>query len=350
MKAFAFLEIGKARVIDKPIPEPGPRDAVIRTTASLICTSDVHTVRGVLPIPSGRVLGHESVGVVHEVGSAVSGFKPGDRIAVCAVTPCGRCDNCQRGFSSQCGSMLGGYKFTGAHDGNLAEYFFVNDADFNLVSIPPELTDEQALYTTDMMSTGFAAAENSEIPLGGSVAVFAQGPVGLCATVGSRLLGAGMVIAVESKPNRKELAQHFGADMVVDPSAGDAAAQIMDLTGGEGVDSAIEALGHPTTFADCIRVTRPGGVISNAGYHGEAGPTLEIPLNEFGLGMSDKKIRTLLCPGGRERMTRLLRLISNRRVDPTVMTTHRFGFDEVERAFNLMETKEDNVIKPLITY
>ena len=213
-----------------------------------ICTSDVHTVRGVIPIPAGRVLGHESVGVVYWIGANVARCKAGDRVAVNAVTPCGKCDYCQRGFSSQCGGMLGGYKFTAQRDGNLAEYFLVNDVDYNLVRIPASLSDEQALYTTDMMSTGFAGAENAEIPLGGTVAIFAQGPVGLCATLGARLLGAGLVIAVESKPDRKELASQFGADVVIDPTLGDPVEQIMQITGRVGVDSAIEAVGLPTTF------------------------------------------------------------------------------------------------------
>lgn len=350
MRALAFLGVGKVGVIDKPVPEPGPNDAVIKTTASLICTSDVHTVGGVIPIPEGRVLGHESVGVLYRVGANVAMFKEGDRVAVNAITPCGRCEYCQRGFSSQCGGILGGYKFTAQRDGNLAEYFLVNDADYNLVRIPDSLSDEQALYTTDMMSTGFAGAENAEIPLGGTVAIFAQGPVGLCATIGARLLGAGLVIAVESKPDRKELSRHFGADIVVDPVQGDPVEQIMQMTGGAGVDSAIEAVGLPTTFENCIKVTKPGGVISNVGYHSGEGNFLQIPLPEFGLGMSDKKLHTALCPGGRERMIRLLRLIETGRVNPTPLTTHRFPFAEVERAFRMMETKEDNIIKPLITY
>jgi len=350
MKAFVFLGVEKVGIIEKPLPEPGPRDAVIRTTASFICTSDVHTVKGVIPLPEGRGLGHESVGIVYRVGSDVTRFKEGDRVAVNAVTPCGSCEYCQRGFTSQCGGMLGGFKFTGQKDGNMAEYFHVNDADFNLVHIPKSLTDEQALYTTDMLSTGFAGAEHAQIPLGGTVAIFAQGPVGLSATIGARLLGAGRIFTVESKPNRMELSRKFGADVVVDPTRGDAVEQILELNGGEGVDSSIEALGSPETFANCFRVTRAGGTISNIGFHGEAGPMLEIPLMAFGLGMSDQTVRTALCPGGRERMTRLLRLIETGRLDPTPMTTHRFPFSQVERAFQMMVTKEDNIIKPLITY
>lgn len=350
MKVLAFMGIGKIGIVERPIPDPGPNDAVIKTTGSLICTSDVHTVRGVISLPEGRGLGHESVGIIHALGAQVRGHKEGDRVAVNAITPCGHCNFCQRGFSSQCGGMLGGYKFSNERDGNLAEYFLVNDADYNLAPIPASLSDEQALYSTDMLSTGLAGAENADIPVGGTVAVFAQGPVGLCATAASRLVGAGLVIAVEAKPDRQELSKRMGADIVVDPSQGDPVEHIMDLTDGLGVDSAIEAVGLPVTFENCIKVTKPGGVISNIGYHGEAGDSLRIPLPAFGLGMSDKTIRTALCPGGREVMSRLLRLLETGRVDPTLLTTHRFPFAEVEKAFHMMETKADNIIKPLITF
>jgi threonine dehydrogenase-like Zn-dependent dehydrogenase len=350
MRAFVFLGDGKAGVVDRPVPRPGPNEAVVRTTAALICTSDVHTVRGAIAIPEGRGLGHESVGVVHEVGSAVTGFEPGQRVAVGAVTPCFRCGACQRGFTSQCGGMLGGYKFTGQRDGNMAEYFLVNDAEANLASIPDELSDDKAVYATDMLSTGFGGAENAELRLGETVAVFAQGPVGLAATIGCRLLGAGRIIAVEGRPERAELAREYGADEVLDPSGGDVVERIVELSGGEGVDAAIEAYGFPETFEAAIRVTRPGGRISNIGYHGENPAPLPIPLEPFGMGMSDKKILTSLCPGGSERMANIFRLMLAGRFDPTGMTTHEFGFDQVERAFGLMETKEDNVIKPLIRF
>jgi threonine dehydrogenase-like Zn-dependent dehydrogenase len=200
-----------------------------------------------------------------------------------------------------------------------------------------------------MLSTGFMGAEHANIPIGGTVAVFAQGPVGLMATVGARLQGAGFVIGVETIPRRKELAQHFGADVVVDFGDQDPVEAILDLTEGHGVDSAIEALGSAETFEACIKATRPGGTISNIGYHGD-GDYVHIPRAEWGVGMSDKVIRTGLCPGGAERMKRLLRLIEQGRVDPTPMTTHRFPFDEVEQAFSLMKTKSDGIIKPLILF
>jgi threonine dehydrogenase-like Zn-dependent dehydrogenase len=211
------------------------------------------------------------------------------------------------------------------------------------------VTDEAAVYTCDMMSTGFAGAENAHIPIGGTVAIFAQGPVGLMATVGARLLGAGLVIAVEAMPERKRLASHFGADVVVDFQEQDPVEAVLALTNGQGVDSAIEALGAQETFEACIRATRPGGTISVIGYFGQ-GDYVNIPRLAWGVGMGDKTIKTALCPGGRERMRRLLRLIEKGRVDPTPMTTHTFPFQEIERAFQMMANKEDNIIKPLITF
>jgi threonine dehydrogenase-like Zn-dependent dehydrogenase len=349
MKAFVMKRIGEVGVMEKPIPEPGPNDAVVRTTAALICTSDTHTVAGAIGERKDVTLGHEAVGVIHRLGSAVRGFKEGDRVAVNAVTPCFQCENCLRGYTSQCEQMLGGYKFTNAKDGNLAEYFHVNNAQGNLAPIPGGIPDEKAVYCADMLSTGFMGAEHANIPIGGSVAVFAQGPVGLMATVGARLLGAGLVIGVENVPRRQELARRFGADEIVDFSKQDAVAAIQALTGGLGVDSAIEALGSEQTLMNCVRATRPGGTISNVGYHGH-GDYVRIPRLDWGLGMGDKTIRTGLCPGGAERMKRLLRLLLSGRVDPTPLTTHRFNFGEIEKAFRMMQAKEDDMIKPLITF
>jgi len=341
--------IGEVGITEKPIPEPGPNDAIIKTTAALICTSDTHTVAGAIGERTNITLGHEAVGIINKLGSAVTGFKEGQRVVINAITPCYQCENCLRGYTSQCTQMLGGWKFANVKDGNLAEYFHVNHAQANLAPIPDKITDEQACYCTDMMSTGFMGAEHANIPIGGTVAIFAQGPVGLMATVGARLLGAGLVIAVESIPRRKELARHFGADVVIDFTEQEPVTAILELTNGQGVDSAIEALGTQATFEACVKATRPGGTISNIGYHGH-GDYVQLPRLEWGVGMSDKVIRTGLCPGGAERMKRLMRLIETGRVDPTPLTTHRFNFAEVEKAFRMMQTKEDGIIKPLILF
>ncbi len=349
MKTFVMKRIGEVGVLEKPIPDPGPNDAIVKTTAALICTSDTHTVAGAIGERKNITLGHEAVGRIYKLGKEVRGLREGGRVAVNAITPCYECENCLRGCTSQCTQMLGGWKFANVKDGNLAEYFHVNHAQANLAPIPDTVPDEKAVYCADMMSTGFMAAEHADIPIGGTVAIFAQGPVGLMATAGSKLLGAGLVIAVENVPRRKELATHFGADIVIDYTTEDPIRAILNLTGGQGVDSAIEAYGASATFESCIKATRPGGTISNVGYHGK-GDYVQIPRLDWGVGMSDKTIRTGLCPGGAERMKRLMRLLERGRVDPTPMTTHRFKFDQVERAFRMMQTKEDGMTKPLILF
>jgi len=349
MKAFVMTELNHVAFLDKPIPEAGPNDAVIKTTRALICTSDSHTVRGAIGPRSNLTLGHEAVGIVHKVGAEVKLFKPGDRVVVGAITPDWGDPASQAGHPSQSGAALGGWKFANTKDGVFAQYFHVNDADANMALIPETVSDDHAVYCCDMMSTGFMAAENADIPIGGTVAVFALGPVGLMAVAGAKLRGAAVVIGVESVPARQELARRYGADFIVDHSSTDPVKRVMEITDHNGVDAAIEALGANETFQDAIRVTKPGGVISNVGYHGHGG-FVNIPRVEWGVGMAEKTIRTGLCPGGRLRMRRLLQLLERKRIDPTPMTTHRFSFGEIERAFSIMDHKLDGIIKPLITF
>ena len=349
MKAFVMRRIGEVGFLEKPIPKPGPMDAVIRTTAALICTSDVHTLHGAIGPRQDLTLGHEAVGVVHEVGSLVKDFRPGDRVLVGAITPDWSDRASQAGHSSQSGGALGGWKFSNVKDGVFAEYFHVNDADGNLARIHEGLSDERAVYCADMMSTGFMGAENADIPIGGTVAVFPLGPVGLMAVAGARLRGAGLVIGVDSVPQRLELAKSYGADEVVDLSRGDPVERILEITGGDGVDAAIEAVGIDAAFQNAVRVTKPGGTVSNAGYHG-SGEFVHIPRTAWGVGMAEKTIRTGLCPGGRLRMEQLLRVLQSGRLDPSRLTTHRFAFQEIDRAFEIMAKKLDGVLKPLITF
>lgn len=349
MKAFVMKSIGEVGFMEKPTPEPGPNDAIIRTTRALVCTSDTHTVAGAIGERKDLTLGHEAVGIVHKVGEAVERVNVGGRVVVGAITPDFTCDNCQSGHPSQCEQMLGGWKFSNTKDGVFAQYFHVNNADANLAPIPDSISDDLAVYCCDILSTGLMGAEHANIPLGGTVAVFALGPVGLMAVAGARLLGAGFIIGVESVRKRQELGMHFGADAIVDFSKTDPVEEILRLTDGRGVDSSIEALGAQVTFEACIKATAPGGTISIAGYFGE-GEYVHIPRLAWGVGMSDKIIRTGLCPGGRLRMERLLRLIQTGRVDPSPMTTHRFKFDQLDKALRMMKTKEDGIIKPIITF
>lgn len=349
MRAFVMKALGEVGFMDKPVPEAGPNDAIIKTTRALICTSDSHTVHGAIGPRENLTLGHEAVGVVHSVGSEVKLFRPGDRVVVGAITPDWGTPASQAGHSSQSGQALGGWKFSNSKDGVFAEYFHVNEADANMAHIPDGVSDDVAVYCCDMLSTGFAGAENANIPIGGTVAIFAQGPVGLMATAGAKLRGAGLIIAVDSIPTRQDLARFYGADVIVDNSKVDSVEQILSLTGGMGVDSAIEALGADITFQNAIAATKPGGTISNIGYHGQ-GEFVHIPRVGWGVGMAEKTIRTALCPGGSLRMERLLQVLLMKRIDPTKMTTHTFPFAQLDTAFDIMDKKKDGVIKPLITF
>ncbi len=349
MRAFVMKSLDEVGFMDKPVPTPGPNDAVVSTTRALICTSDSHTIHGAIGPRENLTLGHEAVGIVHQVGAQVKRFKPGDRVLCGAITPDWGEPASQAGHSSQSGGALGGWKFANIKDGVFAEYFHVNEADANLAYIPAEVSDEAAVYCADMLSTGFMGAELADVPIGGTVAVIALGPVGLMAVAGARLRGAGLVIGVDSVPARQQLARGYGADVIVDHTKGDPVARILELTGGAGVDSAIEALGADTSFQTAIKITKPGGTIANIGYHGK-GEFVHIPRIDWGVGMAEKTIKTGLCPGGRLRMERLIRILQSGRLDPTKMTTHRINFAEMTHAFEIMDKKLDGVIKPLIVF
>ena len=349
MKTFVMKSLGQVGFMEKPMPTAGPTDAIVKTTKALICTSDSHTVHGAIGPRENLTLGHEAVGIVHSVGAQMKRFKPGDRVLVGAITPDWGDPAAQAGHSSQSGGALGGWKFANIKDGVFAEYFHVNDADANLAHIPDDVSDESAVYCCDMLSTGFMAAENGDIPIGGTVAVFALGPVGLMSVAGAKFRGAGLIIGVDSVPRRQELARSYGADEIVDHTKSEPVNRIMELTNGAGVDCAIEALGNNNTFQNAIRVTKAGGTISNAGYHG-AGEYVSIPRIDWGVGMAEKSIRTGLCPGGRLRMERLLQMLQTKRIDPTKMTTHTFGFAELDTAFETMDKKLDGIVKPMIIF
>jgi threonine dehydrogenase-like Zn-dependent dehydrogenase len=240
---------------------------------------------------------------------------------------------------------IGGWKFGNTIDGCQAEYVRVPDAMANLALVPDNLTDEQVLMCPDIMSTGFSGAESGGVRIGDTVAVFAQGPIGLCATAGARLSGATTIIAVDSVPNRLETAKRLGADHVVDFRAVDPVKEIMRLTDGRGVDVAIEALGLQSTFEAALRVLRPGGTLSSLGVYST---DLTIPLAAFGAGLADTKIVTTLCPGGKERMRRLMEVIASGRVDLRAMVTHRFKLDDIEAAYDLFGHQRDGVLKVAI--
>jgi threonine dehydrogenase-like Zn-dependent dehydrogenase len=342
MKAVVFRGKNDIRLEDVPKPRPHAGEAVIRITATTICGTDVHIVRGEYPVKPGLVLGHEPVGVVDELGEGLDGlYHVGQRVIVGAITPCGQCFYCLNGSHSQCGGALGGWRFGNTINGAWAEYLLVPDAKANLAPIPDELSDEQVLLLPDIFSTGLSGAESGRIRVGDSVAVFAQGPIGLCATLGARLRGASLIIGIDRNAQRLEMAQRFGANVVLD-ARHDVIPEIKRLTGGRGVDVAIEALGQQETFENALRATRPGGILSSLGvYSGK----VAAPYDAFFAGLGDQTIVTTLCPGGNERMRRLIEMVRHGRVDLTPLVTHRFALDEVADAYELFSQQRDGVMK-----
>jgi len=353
MKAAVFVEPGRIVLDEKPVPDIGPLDALVRITTTTICGTDIHILKGEYPVARGLTIGHEPVGIIEKLGSAVQGYREGQRVIAGAITPSGHSAACLCGCHSQDGAgtkhgwkPMGGWRFGNTIDGCQAEYVRVPDAMANLAPVPEGLTDEQVLMCPDILSTGFSGAESGHIRIGDTVAVFAQGPIGLCATAGARLMGAARIIAVESVPSRMEMARRMGADHVVDFTKGDPVEEIRNLTDGRGVDVSIEALGRQETFEAALRVLRPGGTLSSLGvYSGD----LKIPLDSFLAGLGDHTIRTTLCPGGKERMRRLLAIVASGRVDTRPLVTHRFKLDQIEEAYDLFGHQRDGVLKVAIT-
>ena len=350
MKGFAMKRIGEVGWIEKDAPYCGPNDAIVRPLALSPCTSDIHTVyEGGIGERYDMILGHEGCGEVVEVGSEVKNFKVGDRVLVAAITPDWNSREAQAGYSMHSGGMLSGWKFSNFKDGVFGEYFHVNDADGNLALIPEGMDYGVACMLSDMLPTGFHAAELADVQFGDVVAVFGIGPVGLMATAAAALKGAGRLIVVDSRPERFEIAlNYYGATDAVDFMKAPSEDQIMELTNGEGVDKVIIAGGDQRLFETAMKVLKPGGRIGNVNYLG-TGEFIEIPRIEWGVGMAHKNIQGGLMPGGRLRLEKLARLIQFGKVDPGHMLTHKFyGFEGVEDALELMRTKPEGLIKPVV--
>lgn len=351
MKANVFRGMNDIRIEEVERPRAGVGEAVIRVTLTTICGTDLHIVRGEYPVKPGLVIGHEPVGVITELGEGVSGYKVGDRVLVGAITPCGQCRGCLSGHWAQCGGdggtyqAIGGWRFGNTINGAQAEYLLVPNAQANLAVIPDELTDEQVVLLADIASTGFSGAESAQVKIGDSVVVFAQGPIGLCAAIGARLMGAALVIGVDGDDSRLEMARKMGVDVVLDYRNSDVVSEIKKLTGG-GADVAVEALGTQATFENCLRSLRPAGTLSSLGvYSGK----LQVPYDSFAAGIGDYKIVTTLCPGGKERMRRLMEIVKSGRVDLTPLITHRFPLNEIAEAYHVFGERTDGVMKVAVT-
>jgi alcohol dehydrogenase len=351
MRATVFHGPESISVDEVSRPRPGAGEALIRITLTTICGTDIHIVKGEYPVQPGLIIGHEPVGVIEELGAGVTGYEIGERVLVGAITPCGQCHACLSGRLSQCGhgsgyEAIGGWRFGNTIDGAQAEYLLVPSAQANMAKIPTDVTDEQVVLLADIASTGFAGAESGGVKLGDAVVVFAQGPIGLCATAGARLMGASLVIGVDSDPVRLARAKRMGADVALDFTKVDVVDEVKRLTAGYGADVVIEALGTQQTFESALRSLRPGGTLSSLGvYSGK----LQIPYDAFAAGLGDNRIVTTLCPGGKERMGRLIRMVQSGRFDPTALITHRFALADIGEAYRIFSNRLDGVLKVAIT-
>ena len=349
MRATVFHGKDSISVEEVERPRAGVGEAVIRVTLTTICGTDLHILRGEYPVRPGLVIGHEPVGVIEELGPGVTGYEVGERVLVGAITPCGQCRACLSGQLSQCGhgggyEAIGGWRFGNTINGAQAEYLLVPHAQANLAKIPDGLTDEQVILLADIASTGFGGAESGGVKIGDSVVVYAQGPIGLCATAGARLMGAGLVVGVDGDSNRLRMSKQMGADVVLDYRECDPAAEVLKLTGG-GADVAVEALGTQQTFESALRSLRPGGTLSSLGvYSGK----LQIPYEAFAAGLGDHRVATTLCPGGKERMRRLMEVVRAGRVDLTPLLTHTFSLEDIREGYEVFGGRKEGVLKVAI--
>ncbi len=353
MKACVKPANGKIEMIDLPIPDPNPGEIVIKTTLATVCGSDMHFVDefpnemlgalfpGNHVTPQGLLMGHEGVGTVHSVGEGVKRVKEGDRVISSCLVGCGACHECMKVDHSTCTG--GGRVLFGCQ----SEYFTVPFADLNVAKVPDAVSDEMAILATDILSTGFGAIERANAAFGDSVAIFAQGPVGLCATAGARARGCGLIIAVDTMPDRLEMSKKFGANVVINAKEEDPVGKIMALTGGSGVDVAVEAVGTQGTFESCTKAVRRGGVVSSVGVYGLT-PMLSMP-TFTAPSFLHRTIVTTLCPSGRDRMEHLVGLIEHGGVNLEPMFTHRMKLDDMPKAYDLFRSKTEGVLKIAIT-
>lgn len=351
MKAAVYRGKDNIRIEEVPIPKAGPGEAIVKVSLTTICGTDVHIWRNEYPVAEGRIVGHEPVGTIHELGVGVTGYNVGDRVVVGAVTPCGTCTSCLNAQWSQCvgydgkWEMVGGWRLGNSMDGVQAEYFKVPYAQANLAKIPDELTDEDVVLVTDIASTGISGAESAPVRVGDSVVVYAQGPIGLMATAGAKLMGASFIIGVDSNETRLAVSKKIGADAVINFKEQDPVAEVKRLTGGWGANVAIEALGQQETFENCMRSVHPGGTVSSLGVYSH---DLNVPLQPFVYGIGDVNVVTTLCPGGKERMRRLMQLVRMKRLNLRQLLTHSFSLDDIAEAYEFFAGQQDGVLKVAI--
>ena len=341
MKAVVFQGVGEIGLEERPMPilqEPG--DALVRVTLTTICSSDIHIKHGAVPraVP-GVILGHEFVGVVEQVGAGVCRFRPGDRVAVNVETFCGECFFCRRGYVNNCADPQGGWSLGCRIDGGQAEYVRIPYADNGLTAIPDSVTDEAALFTGDLLSTGYWGAGLGEIRKGDTVAVIGAGPTGLCAMMCAKLYEPAHIVAVDVDPGRLRLARENGlADVVLNPLECDVKSEILALTGGRGADCVMEAAGGERTFEMAWQIARPNAVVCVIAMY-EEDQSLPLP-QMYGKNLVFKTGGVDGCRCGE-----IMELIAEGRLDTGCLITHRTDLDHILEAYRVFEEKRDNVVK-----
>lgn len=344
---YALVYHGPGKRAWEEVPDPvlvDPTDAIVRIDVSTICGTDLHILKGDVPETTpGTILGHEAVGTIVEVGAAVTTVKPGDQVLVSCITSCGRCRFCKEGHYGLC-SGGGGWIFGHTIDGLQAELARVPFADTSVYKIPEGLTPEDVIFLADILPTAYEVGVlNGGVQPGDTVAVVGAGPIGLATIMTAKLFTPGKVIAIDLADARLEKAAEFGADVTINNGQEDAVAKVMELTGGLGVDVAVEAVGVPDTFELCTELVRPGGRVANVGVHGH-----EATLHLETLWIRDVTITTGLV----DTITtpQLMKLIESRRLDPSPFATHRFALSETEEAYDVFAAAaETHALKVVLT-
>lgn len=342
MKAFVYGGVGKKSLEDRPKPEiTGPGDAIVKMVKTTICGTDLHILKGdVATCAPGRILGHEGVGTIETVGAGVTTIKTGDRVLISCISSCGKCEYCRRGMYSHC--TTGGWILGNAIDGTQAEYVRIPHAETSLYPIPKGADDEAMVMLSDILPTGFECGVlNGKVSPGSTVAIVGAGPIGLAALLTAQLYSPAEIIMIDLDDNRLALAMTFGATRTINSADGKAAEKVKALTGGKGVDTAIEAAGIPATFDLCEQIVDPGGVIANIGVHGQ-----KVDLHLETLWSQNITITTRLVDAVTTPM--LLKTVQSGKIDPTRLITHHFTLDQILDAYDTFgraaETKALKVI------
>jgi alcohol dehydrogenase len=327
MKALVYLGPSKKAIEDRPKPDiKEPTDAIVKVTKTTICGTDLHILKGDVPTcQPGRILGHEGVGIIDSIGSAVTTFKPGDRVLISCISSCGKCDYCRRLMYSHC--TTGGWILGNSIDGTQAEFVRIPYADTSLYPIPDGADEEALVMLSDILPTGFECGVlNGKVQPGNTVAIVGAGPIGLAALLTAQFYSPAEIIMIDLDDNRLEVAKRFGATATINSSDGKAVETIMKMTAKRGVDTAIEAVGIPATFELCEKIVAPGGTIANIGVHGT-----KVDLHLENLWDRNITITTRLVDAVSTPM--LLNIVRSKKIDPTLLITHRFKFDKILDAY-----------------